>query len=175
MNTNKLLQTAYQPTTSVVKLTDLARDMAIYGEDDLHGVLQAHNVRPEEMLAYMDSPVYKAEFDRVKAQMANPHAAVRIKAQNMLASGVDIIGEIASDYRQPAAARLKAVSMVTELAGVEDKAASQGPSVVLHLDFGGLVQVPAQVAKINEIPQATLAVATAPQDHSSATEWTLED
>ena len=155
------MQPIYTPPLSLVKIADLARDIAIYGDTDLLGVLQAHNVTPEQYTEIKSHAAYTAELDRVMKQMTDPHSALRIKAQNMLPTSVDIIGEIAMDRYQPASARLKAVEMVSKLAGVEDSASKQHAPVVVHLDFGGIVPTLEQ-------PQTKVVVAVGAQPTSTA-------
>lgn len=156
----------YQTELPLVKIAEFARDMAIYGLDDLEGVLAAHNISAEQAVKIVESPVYKTEYKRIEAQLADPHGALRIKAQNMLPSGIDVVGEIAMSRAQPATARLKAVDMLTKLAQVSEEEEKQGPSVVLHLDFGGVVQVPSS---------QTIPVQVQDNGVALPNGWTLED
>lgn len=130
----------YTPKLSPVKISDFARDMAIYGSDDLEGVLKAHGITPQQAIELQDNAVYKAEYARVESQLSDPHAAIRIKAQNMLPAHIDIIGDIATDRFQPGGTRLKAIEMATKLAGVADDADKQHSGVTLVLSFGGILQ-----------------------------------
>ena len=157
----KTMQPIYTAPLSIVKITELARDVAIYGDTDLAGVLQAHNVTHEQYTAAQKHSAYISEVERVTKQMSDPHGALRVKAQNMLPTSVDIIGEIALDRYQPASARLKAIEMVSKLAGVEDSASKQHAPVVVHLDFGGIVPTLEQ-------PQTKVVVAVDAQPTSTA-------
>ena len=128
----KTIHPIHTAPLKIVKKTKLARDVAIYDDKDLAGVLQAHNVTLEQFAQVQKHTAYLAEVERVSKQMSDPHGALRVKAQNMLPTSVDIIGEIAMDRYQPASARLKAVEMVSKFAGVEDSAGNQHAPVVVH-------------------------------------------
>ena len=158
--------TLYQPTLTPVKIAEFARDMAIYGADDLEGVLRSHNITAEVALRLSENPVYIAEFGRTEELLADPNGAMRIRAQNMLPAGIDVVGEIAMSRHQPATARLKAVDMLTKIAQVETEEKQSGPSVVLHMDFGGVVTLDASPAQ--QIPKVEQMVTL---DNG----WTLEE
>lgn len=144
----------YSPETNPVKIAEFARDMAIYGADDMEGVLAAHNLTPEQALAIVEHSVYKTEYARVEAQLSDPHGALRIKAQNMLPLHIDIMGQIAADKMQPAASRLKAIDMVCKVAGVGDDTANKGSGVIVNLSFGGLIPTPSQPLPVVEVVDA---------------------
>ena len=158
--------TLYQPTLTPVKIAEFARDMAIYGADDLEGVLRSHNITADTALKLSENPVYTAEFKRTEEMLADPDGAMRIRAQNMLPAGIDVVGEIAMSKHQPATARLKAVDMLTKLARVETDEKPSGPSVVLHMDFGGVVTLSA--AQSPALPQVEQVV-------TLDNDWTLEE
>ena len=165
MNTTP--STLYQPTLTPVKIAEFARDMAIYGADDLEGVLRSHNITAEVALKLSENPVYIAEFNQTAEMLADPNGAMRIRAQNMLPAGIDVVGEIAMSRHQPATARLKAVDMLTKLARVETDDKPVGPSVVLHMDFGGVITLNTPV-QAQSLPQVEQVVAL---DDG----WTLEE
>lgn len=158
--------TLYQPTLTPVKIAEFARDMAIYGADDLEGVLRSHNITADVALKLSENPVYIAEFGRTEELLADPDGAMRIRAQNMLPAGIDVVGEIAMCRHQPATARLKAVDMLTKLARLETEEKQSGPSVVLHMDFGGVITL--NTAQTQSLPQAEQVVTL---DNG----WTLEE
>lgn len=159
--------TLYQPTLTPVKIAEFARDMAIYGADDLEGVLRSHNISAEVALKLTENPVYIAEFGRTAETLADPNGAMRIRAQNMLPAGIDVVGEIAMSMHQPATARLKAVDMLTKLAQVETDEKPSGPSVILHMDFGGVITIDSAT------PTQTLPQVEQPIVLNNG--WTLEE
>lgn len=163
------MNTIYNPKRTPAQIAAFARDMAIYGDSDAEGVCAAHNISLVEATELVNTPLYNTEYTRVSSQLTDPHAAIRIKAQNILPSTIDVIAEIVNDKYQPAAARLKAAELTQKLAGVADNEAANRGQVVLQLNFGGLVQTPEQFQ-----PAVEVVVDTPPTLTKTDDGWDLE-
>ena len=130
----------YTSQRTPVEIANIALDMVLYGDDDLVGVLETHNLSEDELLHLMDDAHFIAEMRRVTNEMATPHGAIKIQSLSMLYGHVATVNAIASDNMEAGATRLRAISQLATWAGLEDSEgkASNGPMV--NISFTGISQ-----------------------------------
>lgn len=125
-------------TPPAADLAALARDICIYGEHDLAGVLRAHNISQERYDAEIAvHPVVVAEMRAFKEMTAkDPAVAVRMAAKQALLSGIPMLhADIQNPETEPKA-RVAAVQLLATMADVmpkESKNAATGPTLVLNI------------------------------------------
>lgn len=127
-----------------IAVSALVKDLVLFGQNDLSGVLEAHGIDQDALLDLSDTPVFKSELAALKKQLADdPHATLRMVAKQGLEMQVPNVTAIADDVRNAVTDRLKAVELLARLADALPKTTkAEAPALpVLQINFGGFPPV----------------------------------
>lgn len=127
-------------TRRSINFSSLAQDLVLYGQDDLDGVLRAHNLDEldaEELLANSE-PLRRRIADLRKQIDADPTAILRMKASSLLEGSLPRLSSLIQDQEVEAKDVVNAIKLAAELANAmpKDAKGATNSGVVLQMNFG---------------------------------------
>lgn len=121
-------------------LSDLAWDLVLFNDMDKRRILSSYKLDMDCMTRLTSLPLFVAETNNAKkALAADPHLGVRRMAKSFLIHRVSTLNELATSSMVEPNARLKAVDMLSRIAGLdkptEEKSQGKG-GVAVQINFG---------------------------------------
>lgn len=129
------------------------------GLNPIKDVCEAYGLTKEGLAELMDNPSFKAIFEFAEEQMAQPGGQMRLKSLLVSEEVPEVMYKIIHDVDAPAAARVRAATLITNMAGViSDKPAETGNGATINITLtatpavhhGGVVYEVKPVPRVEE-------------------------
>lgn len=106
------------------------------GLNPVKDICIAYGVSRDGLAEIMENPSFKALFEFAEEQMALPGGQMRLKSLLVSEEVPEVLYKIIHDTEAPAAARVRAATLITNMAGViSDKPADTGPTATIHINL----------------------------------------
>lgn len=133
------------PRQRRINFNALAKDLALFGHEDLEGVMRAHGLDELDLGDLLENnAALRAKVRQFKKQIeADPRAIIRMKAGGLVESNLTDLSFMVKDDTAERKDRINAMRLLSELADALPKsgAGSGGAAqagVVLHLNLGSI-------------------------------------
>lgn len=120
-------------------ISDLAWDLVLFNDMDRAKIMGSYELTPDTIERLKDLPLFATETANAKkAMQADPHLGIRRLAKAHLSHRINTLNALATSDMVEPAARLKAIDMLTRIAGL-DKNTEEKKSggVAVQINFGG--------------------------------------
>ncbi len=122
----------------VADIADLARELALYGEQFAIQVRRAYGLSDAHYLIVSRTPVFVNSFKKAQADLLdNDFLPMQLMARKLLLKHVTTLDKIAASGVAEHKDRLKAIDLMSGLAGeAPQKSKAAGPSIAATINFG---------------------------------------
>lgn len=120
-------------------ISDLAWDLVLFNDMDRTKIMGSYALAPETIERLKELPLFTTETANAKKAMAaDPHLGIRRLAKAHLSHRVNTLNAMATSEMVEPAARLKAIDMLTRIAGLDKHTEEKkGGGVAVQINFGG--------------------------------------